>query len=509
MKILKFIAISFVASTLFLGCTDDFEEINKNPYSPTTAPVAGVMAGVQYYEFAEPRFLTWRGNLIYSSQFANQFSYNYSGAWFGADAYQNNQGWTNAVFDNSYKKVTLNSRNLLKSYTDAKDANGVAVTKIMMSWFFQKMTDIFGNVPYSEVIGAELILENPKPVYDSQATIYKDIMDDLKTQINAIGASTTVINGAEGDYVYQGDPQKWKAFANTLRLRMALRGRDAFIADGDQTYIDQVINECLSNPLIGESNQALLKRSTSSLILSFLDGGFEDVYHGFGGVGSKFTFAKRYIDLLNNNNDPRLQTIAVPSINGSDYVGSAIGSRSQLSRDDLSSPSSLIIGNSTTDVEEMVPIKVLSASESYFLQAEATLLGYGGGNANDLYQMGIKASMNFWQVATSDASDFITNEPIATLSGTNSDKLKMIWNQRWLNSLMNGYESWALVRRTNLIPSLTDNTNFWVTQPNNGETPKRLPYSSTEAVSNAKNLEAAIIAQGADEMSTSVWWDRN
>ena len=74
---------------------------------------------------------------------------------------------------------------------------------------------------------------------------------------------------------------------------------------------------------------------------------------------------------------------------------------------------------------------------------------------------------------------------------------------------MNGYEAWALVRRTNLIPDLTDNTNFWVTQPNNGAIPKRLPYSSTEAVSNADNVNAAITAQGPDEMSTAIWWDRN
>jgi hypothetical protein len=508
MKILKFIAINFIASTLFLGCTKDFEEINTDPYSPTTAPIEGVMAAVQYYEFAEPRFLTWRGNVIYSSQFANQFSYNYAGAWFGADAFQNNQGWTNGVFDNSYKKVTLSSRNLLKAYTDAGDANGVAVTKIIMSWFFQKMTDIYGNIPYSDVIGAELILENPKPTYDAQGAIYKEIIDTLKAQMKAIGSTTTTIDGSSGDYIYQGDPQKWKAFANTLRLRLALRGRDAFIADGDQTYIDQIISDCLSNTLIDESNQALLKRSTSPLILSFLDGGFEDVYHGFDGIGSKFTFAKRYIDLLNNNNDPRLQTIAVPSVNGSIYAGSAIGSRTQLDRNDLSSPSSLIIGVSTTEVEDIVPIKVISAGESYFLQAEAAILGYGG-NANTLYQNGIKASMNFWKVATVDATNFITNEPISTLSGSNTNQLNMIWNQRWLNSLMNGYESWALVRRTNLISNLTDNTNFWVTQPNNGVVPKRLPYSSSEVISNAENVSAAITTQGPDEMSTSIWWDKN
>lgn len=506
MKRFKYIILYTGIASLFLtSCTDGFEETNTDPYNPTSAPIEGIIAGVQYYEFAEPRFLTWRGNLIYSSQFANQFSYNYNGSWFGADAYQNNQGWTNAVFDNSYKKVTINARNLLNEYTKKADSNGIAVTRIMMSWFFQKMTDTFGDVPYSELIGTDLTLDNPNPKYDKQKDIYKGLLADLETQIGAIGSSTTAIGGAKGDYIYNGDPQKWKAFANTLRLRIALRSRNAFIADGENNYIDNIIKSCLSNPLIDESNQALLKRSTSPLILSFLDGGFEDVYHGFGGVGSKFTFSKRYIDLLQNNNDPRLHKVAQPSEADVVYRGSAIGSRTQHARDKLSNPSSLIVGVSTTELDDVVPIKVLSASESYFLQAEAAILGYGG-NANALYQRGIEASMNYWNVDTIDTANFIANESIASLSGNNENMLKMVWNQRWLNGLMNGYESWALVRRTNLIPKLTDNSIFWVTQPNNGAVPNRLPYSETEVLSNEDNVKKAISNQGKDEMSTKLWW---
>ena len=263
----------------------------------------------------------------------------------------------------------------------------------------------------------------------------------------------------------------------------------------------------MAAPLINESNQALLKRSSSPLILSFLDGGFEDVYHGFGGVGSKFTFSKRYIDLLHSTNDPRLSMIAKPSETDGLFRGSQIGSKTQIDRALLSNPSSLIIGTSTTEVDDIVPIKILSASESFFLQAEAALLGYGG-DANSLYQNGIEASMKFWMVDDKDITNFIMNESIATLQGSDSDKLLMVWNQRWLNGLMNGYESWALVRRTDLIPNLTDNSNFWVTQPNNGVVPKRLQYSATELIANEENVKKAISNQGADEMTTTMWWDK-
>ncbi|MDH7444530.1 SusD/RagB family nutrient-binding outer membrane lipoprotein [Aquimarina sp. 2201CG14-23] len=504
-NIILALATVFILTFAVSSCTEDFEEINTNPVDPQNATVEGIMAGVQYFEFAEPRFLTWRGNLIYSSQFANQFSYNAEGSWFAGDAYQNNQGWTDAVFNASYQKVSLNIRNLLKTYKDLGDSNGEAVTRIMMSWFYQKMTDIYGDIPYSEVIGDELILDNPQPKYDAQKDIYMGILTNLKEQMDAIGSSTETIEGSEGDFVYGGDPQQWKTFANTLRLRLALRSRDAFIQSGDQSFIDGIINDCLNNPLIDESNQALVSKSESPLILSFLDGGFEDVYWGFGGFGSKWVFSDRYMNLLNDNNDPRREQMADPSSSGM-YEGTAISQRGIIPRDDLAIPSEKIIGGSTTEVTNVLPTQVFSAAESYFLQAEAALLGYSG-NAQSLYEQGIRASMSFWGVPSGDIESFILNESIVTLTGSTEQQLNSVWNQRWLALLMNGYESWSLVRRTNLIPVLTDNTTFFVTEPNNGSVPKRLPYSSTEVVANEANVQQAIQNQGPDLMTTSLWWD--
>ena len=491
---------------VMVGCTDNFEEINTNPVDPETATIEGIMAGVQYYEFAEPRYVTWRGNLIYTSRFANQFSYNAEGTWFGSDAYQNDQGWTNAVFDASYQKVALNIRNLLRSYNEVGDETGAAVTKIMMAFFYQKMTDIFGDVPYSAVIGEELELEDPTPAYDAQKEIYRAIMEDLSVQMDAIGGSTDLIEGASGDYVYGGNPQSWRAFANTLRLRMALRSRDAFNADGELAFIDGVISDCLSNTLIDESNQALINTSSTALILSFLDGGFEDVYWGFGGLGSKWVFSDIFMDLLVANNDPRVNEMAEPAVSDGLHRGSPVLGRTFALRDDVSSVSSKIIGTSTTEVADILPTQILTAAESHFLQAEAALLGYGG-NAQTSYTSGIEASMRFWGVEEAAIANFTSTEAIATLSGDNTNQLNMVWDQRWLALLTNGYEAWSLVRRTELIPAATDNDQYFVTAPNNGVVPKRLPYSATEVVANEESITEAINRQGADEMTTNIWWD--
>ncbi|WP_081748323.1 SusD/RagB family nutrient-binding outer membrane lipoprotein [Aquimarina megaterium] len=507
----QFFAIVLMFGFLTSSCTKDFEEINTNPNLPEESGADNIMGGVQYFTFAEPRFVAWRGNLLYSSQFSHQFSTSVAGSWWaGGDIYDNDQGWTNAVFDKSFTKSSLNLRNLLIKFGELEDTNGQAATKIMMSLFYQKMTDIFGDVPYTEVILPEFEVNPPK--YDTQKVIYRSILEDLKAQMDVIGNSTTTISGDNGDFIYEGDPQKWKTLANTLRLRMALRSRDAFTADGDGAFIDGVIADCLLNPLIDETNEATLIRSRDPLVNGNLDGGFEDVYWGFGtgaggnGVtGSKWILTDRLVNLMQDNNDPRLPEIAIEAENGG-YVGGMPNVRVSPAWDDMSKPGPKIVGTSFSDIKDQVPVMVLTAAESYFLQAEAALLGYGG-DANSLYQSGILASINFW--GGQDAGDFITNEAIATLSGATQDQLNQVYNQRWLASLTNGYESWALVRRVDMIPQITDNVNFWVSQPNNGNVPKRLQYSSTELISNSVNVQEAINAQGPDIMSTALWWDVN
>ncbi|MCV6629482.1 MAG: SusD/RagB family nutrient-binding outer membrane lipoprotein, partial [Flavobacteriaceae bacterium] len=401
--------VVWILALLVVGsCTDDFEEINTNKNQPADASVKSIMGGVQYFTFAEPRFVTWRGNLIYTSNFANQFTTNVKGSWWaGGDAYSNNTGYTNAVFDKSYTKSSLNLRNLLIKYQEAEDTNGQAVTKIIMAYFYQKMTDIFGDVPYKALTVAALEVDAPS--YDRQQDIYKGILEDLKTQMDAIASSTTAIEGAEGDFVYQGDPQKWKAFANTLRLRMALRSREAFTDAGDAAFINGVITDCLANPLIDMSNDGTMLRSRTKLISANLDGGFEDIYWGFGGRGSKWIFTERIIALMRDNNDPRLAAMATEAENGG-YAGGQVNARVAPEWDDMSKPSAKIIGTAFDAIEDQVPLQLVTAAESYFLQAEAALLGFGG-DANALYQSGIEASVKHWGATI---GTFLADEAIAT-----------------------------------------------------------------------------------------------
>lgn len=497
------------AGILFTSCDKNFDEINTNPNGadPSTASLDAVMATVQIYAFGEPRFITWRGNVIYSSRFAHHFIYNFGDmAWFPGAAYTNNPGWTGNVWESSYIKVGGHI-NALRSLADSPDeANEMAVTNIMAAWFYQKMTDIYGDVPYSDVARPQTEVEL-LPGFDDQATIYRSVIESLKEQMNALdGAGTLGFGG--GDFIFESDPEKWIAFANTLRLRMAIRSRNAFISDGEQSFIDGVITDALNNPLIDESNQPIFLRAQSGLFLSDpneLMGGPEDVWWSFQFNQTRWTLNERVVALMRDNNDPRLTILATEtdSIPGM-YVGTEPNLTAPPLWGFLSKPSEALRGAEKNDP---VPSHPLMAHESYFLQAEAALLGIGSGSADDLFKRGIRAHMDLYDVDPADIDDFVQNEQVAQLNGTVDENLNKVWNQRWLALLNNGYEAWSLVRRTDMIPDQVGDE--YLTNSTNGEVPSRLPYPTSENTLNAQNVLTAVTRQGTDVMTTKIWWDVN
>lgn len=498
-------AVFFFSLFLITSCDKNFEEINSNPngIDPNTASPRRVMATVQIYAFGEPRFITWRGNIIYSSQFAHHYVYNFADmAWFPGTAYTNNQGWTDNVWESSNIKVAGHLNALRELLDPEEDKEEVAVVKIISGWFYQKMTDMYGDIPYTDVAKPRTEVAY-KPTYDAQKDIYKAIIEDLGAQMDVLqGASD--LSFSTGDFLYQSNPANWVAFANTLRLRMALRSRDAFEAAGEGAFINGVITDALANPLIDESNEAVFHRAQEGLFLSDpneLMGGHEDVWFSFEYNQARWVLSDKVVNILQDNNDPRLEQIAmepdsVPGV----YVGLEPNLVAPPKYGYVSKPTGLLRGEEKNDP---VPAYIITAAESYFLQAEAALLGFAG-DAESLYQSGIKAHMSYAGVDGADADNFITTEPIASLSGSTDENLEKVWRQRWLALLNNGYEAWALVRRTNLIPDQVGAQ--YLSNITDGSVPSRLVYPTSELTLNADNVAAANGGK-PDLMTTSVWWD--
>ncbi|MBI6115512.1 SusD/RagB family nutrient-binding outer membrane lipoprotein [Salegentibacter maritimus] len=561
-RILKTISTSLLLVFLLAGCSD-FEEINTRPDAFGSDEVSAkyFLTGIQIELYAPNRFPYWRAQLIHADRYAGQFTFGFNGCWWsGSLGYNYSAGYTDATYNWMAGYVSNLSvyQNFVGEGGDLENQNFYALGLIMKGLYYQMYTDTFGMVPYSEALDPDIIT----PKLDSQSEIYRGVIADLDQAMSIIGDQTETGSGieflAENDLFFNGDMQQWKKMANTLKLRMALRAQGAPGAD----FAETAISEALQAPLLTtEMDNALMEKDTE--IDQFGNAAYGDIWHNFGGIGSKWNVGKTLIDYLRDNNDPRLSRYAKPIKGGEftftkpaegagaslfdkhvefildeldnagvDYTktGSGdeftitvaddedyyVGQPSRLNpeiyphvKNDLfSEPADWII-NPKNQGQEIFPEVVFTAAEGNFLQAEAIIKGFGTGDAQALYQEGIRQAMKVWRVDESEIEAFIANEEMALLNGTDEENLEKIAIQRWIVSYTDGFEAWAIVRDTGYPAQLANGVSdydIYSAGTLNGEYPQRMRYGNQEYNTNGANVEAAIQEQGPDEQGTELWW---
>ncbi|MHA7108988.1 SusD/RagB family nutrient-binding outer membrane lipoprotein [Sunxiuqinia elliptica] len=283
MKILnKYIQIGLIALLIF-SCTSDFEQMNINPNSPSAENPAteAVLASCMRKAFHEDRFEFWRGVVLHAERFAGHVDGGYAGCWWGpGDSYSYNEGWTAAAWDsynsssftNGYGGALFANTQVLLDYYEAnpdaphaKEFTGIC--HVLRSFQFLKITDLFGDIPYSEHGDINI----PTPKFDGQEDIYNDIEAKLKMAVeDYLKDDVTISTMGDYDLVYKGNISKWRKFANSLRLRMALR-RSNVDPDGAKMILSSIV----SYPLLeGNSDNVMVARTTSSTDL-------HNQYYGF------------------------------------------------------------------------------------------------------------------------------------------------------------------------------------------------------------------------------------
>lgn len=556
MKNIRYI-LSILSLMTVLSCTDDFDDINtdKQGFSADEVSAKYFLTSSQFGLYAPTRFEYWRAHLIHTDRFAGHFTFGFNGSWWSDGlGYSFDSGYTDAAYG-----WLAGYYGNIKSFADLTTEGGefenqymFAMSQIMEGLYFQMYTDVFGMVPYTEA-GVDGILT---PKYDDQKTIYKGIIAKLDQAMATIGDATLTGTGVEdagaNDLYCGGDLQKWKKLANNLKLRIAMR---ALGAPGDD-FASNAISEALAAPLLDAGSGSVLMKK-DNLISEWSSSSYGDVWNDFGGLGSKWTVSKVLIDYLRDNNDPRLAIYAAPVVGGSftftdagtdpnfqtrvDYIidtleeagaeysvsvagdvttvtvtaGQFIGQPVRFNGDMMpyvpydmfSQPGSRIVEPRGTAVETYPEI-IMSSAESYFLQAEAALRGIGSGDPQELLAAGIKEAMAMWGVSSGEADTYIASAPLADIStGTLDEKLEKVAVQRWLAAFTDGYEAWAIVRKTGypaeLAQGVSDQIIFQLGTLN-GAYPQRLRYGSSAQANN--NYFDAVSEQGADVQGTKLWF---
>lgn len=505
--------IAFVTLLAFsLGsCTKDFEKINVNPNAPSAVPLDYLLAQSTLLitgEGGDPGYRSWRTNFMYASMMVQQMSSIEVGFYRGT-VYTFQGDLSAAWFERAYPNSIKNLVNLITlAKEDPKNVNILSMARILKVLEMTILTDVYGDVPYSEA-GLGFLQGIFSPKYDAQQAIYMDMLKELEESGNALSNSANVPKSA--DFVYEGDMDKWKRAANSIMLRLAMRMQKVDPAAA-QAWAKKATDRGLMNA--GESFS--IKFDNTGAGNNSNPNSWNMNSAGRGIVTSdNIQWGKTFIDAMKTRKDPRISVIS--ALKDGDrtvakQVGLPIGTDAQM-LSALPGPLNARVNYSRPAPNMYAlnnPYFVMTYAESELLRAEAIERGWATGSAKDAFDKGVQAGVlqvNAYSgtITPAQAADYLAANPYPA-GGTLADKMKAIHTEVWLitGSLLNHIEAWSNWRRTG-YPVLTP-VNYPGNETN-GTIPRRLRYPQSEAGVNP-NLNEAITRQGPDVFTTRVWWDK-
>ncbi|WP_266367975.1 SusD/RagB family nutrient-binding outer membrane lipoprotein [Tellurirhabdus rosea] len=483
---MKFISIfrnKAVLAACLLGvsaCTSDFDQINTNPNSPSVATADlflphGIQSAVDAY---------WGGSLGMDigdliSQYWARIQYT------DVDQYSISSDIYSGAWQTFYTESLGDYQRIYKLGTDVKNPNYQAVAMIMRSWVFSLMTDIYGDIPYTDAIqGLEGKLQ---PKYDAQKDVYAAIIKELKAANDMIDVADKS-KAIAGDIMLGNNLLRWKKFANTLSLRLLNRMLDKADSPLDAKA---EINRILSDP----TKYPVLESVADNVQLNYLDAtNNNNPINQNRKTRDDHRVSATLVNKLKAMSDARLAVYADRPADGGDYKGVPNG---------LSNADANALGLSKTSkvgtffTSATAPGVLISFAELQFIKAELAYKGISAaGTAAANYSSGIAASHSQYKL-TPTAEYLAANALKAGAEG-----YTQIMEQKWIALYGQGVEAWTEFRRTG-IPALKPS----VINVNGGVIPTRLPYPGSEESLNYTNFKEALTRQGgANDMKMKLWF---
>ncbi|MFM7672317.1 MAG: SusD/RagB family nutrient-binding outer membrane lipoprotein [Bacteroidota bacterium] len=519
-------AMLIVAST---GCRKGQFNINQNVNSVTDSTVT--------YDVVLPAALHASGTIVGTSWGTIQ---NWMGFWARSGTYAPNvieetyeittgfgNGIWNSCYDNNYDYQIVQAK---AGGAGATFYEGIA--RIMKSHNFMVLVDVYGNIPYSQALKGG---GNPTPGYDLGINVYKDLFRQLDTAISLIKNSVvTTTNANKGiatnDIIFQGNKGKWIRFANTLKLRMLIH---AYAVSGidKAAEITAINNE--GSGFLGIGEDVMVQPGYAADKPNPFYTVYKTSVAGAQTANNVYYRANKWgIDYYKYNGDPRTSRFYEAGSNG--LVGVAYGLPPIT---DNSAPNLAGIGPGLYKTNTS-PQTIMTAAESFFLQAEARFRGFitTGSTVATLTNTGITESFRY--MGAGDPSTYlainagypdvdinaVSNSPVNPAGTQPVGGLFTIISQKWfaLNGI-NTLEVWTDYRRmayNEVVTASPVNDRFVYgagvgydpgppisVSPQNTSTkiPTRYLYPQAEYNYNPTN----VAAQGTIDRYSKIFWDIN
>ena len=472
-SIIKLFLLGGLTITSITSCTDNYMDYNKNPYEVTddemerdAHKLGAALVGMQSVIVPVGEHLAQFSECLLGGVFSG----------YMADS----KTWGNSF---SY-------------FNQSEDWNGKVYLDIMPEIYSQ--------------VGQDGKLTAP---FDTQKDVYTKMFQELSDAITTLTANRTNDFSPNADQVFGGKVEKWIKFANSIKLRMAIRIRYA-----DATLAEQMVKEAIST----ENGQVGVMENNDDN--AFMKVSLNPFYTIFGWGDSRI--GADLLTYMNAYEDPRRSVYALKST----FAGSSI----------TNGYHGLRIGNEHTAVDAKMysnmnvaataPLMWMNAAEVMFLRAEAALLGWDTKDTpENYYKAGIRLS--FGQHGVSNVESYLegTTAPSSykdpkdtytvTLPGSavsvkwsgadNEVNLERIITQKWIANFPLSLEGWADFRRTG-YPRLLSTPNNKSNEIAEGKFARRLKYPQQEYNTNKVNVEQIVSTlPGGDKMSTHIWWDCN
>ena len=560
MKKKLFIILAAVA--VLASCSDKvYEELNTDPTKADHINPASQLTYAELQIFGDMNYVDVHRLYTYA------FTQHLMGCWNTT-----NYGGQHRVDDNEMSRPWNNLypaaiRNLTDAIENTKDdstqVNVNAALRIFRVYVGSLLTDYYGDVPFTEA-GKAYISGISQPKYDTQEDLYTLFFEELKAAAQLFDIHAKAI---ESDALFGGDIEAWKTFANSLRLRYAMR-----ISDVNPTLAQQQFQAALAD---GVMSSAAHDACVKHMNISYSFG--QESYKDFrGNAMAKYFFGNdpannpTYIcstfwKQLYDNNDPRTtrlfhfyiddfmslttgegridltdEVIAIQAANPTQSVVS-MTDPGEFSWDNWpsysnSAAASGVLAAKIAEVQAAHPnynpdknsrwlkpklannfLKsdnpgvLMTYAEVCFLRAEAASLGWTGDNAKQYYEAGIRAAMDFLsdyygceRISEAEKDAYIA-QPSIVWDATKAKK--QINTQAWILHFHNPAEAWANVRRSD-FPALTPPTGAKNPLIDGNEIPVRFCYPlKEETYSKEAYQEAKNRVTGTYDWHARLWWD--
>jgi len=460
------IYIAILSLGLLLTSCDSFLDVNDNPNRATSVSLAALL----------PTTIEGTSSAHYSIAYTTSQLTQHTGSVFGyPDMIRVSGAWSTI-----YLKNMTNLDQIITMAAEENSPHYAGAAKVLMAINLGLLTDLYEDVPYTEALGGS---ENLIPSYDSQQSIYENILALLDEGISDLSAGTSVFTLDKDDLAYAGDLSKWIKLGHSVRARYAyhILGKGAAAAE----VLSSLTNGIQSN----EDDFQLFYNSVNF-----------NPWHQFVALANNtgnlsLTLGAQFINTLNGSIhgvvDPRLPLIADKGTS-ENYVG--ISSFIQ------DSPTYTVDFSETTYYSTQgAPIQMVTSAEMKFIEADIKMQQGDMAGAYEAYLQGIEAHMTKVGVSLDDMNTYLSDPTVAV--GAANLSLNNIMKEKYIAMFLNP-ESWVDLRKYNYSDDVFE--GFIIPDPNlfNGPVQRSL-YPQDEFNRNSTNVTAV-----EKEMETPMWRDQ-